>query len=119
MAEPRKFQNVSPTGALRVPLLRRVVDAGEIIEVTDDQAELLAVQPHVWHEVTGDNPTEFVPPEPFATNPVPEPTPGVDEQAEVEPPTEEPVNVQAAVGAAADPADPETKTAKVKKDASK
>lgn len=40
-----KLKNISPLGALDVPLLRRVVDAGEVFETTEDQARVLLLQP--------------------------------------------------------------------------
>ncbi|MGM9473186.1 hypothetical protein ACS5PJ_14425 [Pseudarthrobacter sp. YS3] len=40
-----RIKNVSPLGALDVPLLRRVVEADEIIDVTEDQARVLLLQP--------------------------------------------------------------------------
>lgn len=39
-----KIKNVSPFGDLEVPLLGRVFEAGSIIEVTDEQAEILLMQ---------------------------------------------------------------------------
>jgi len=39
-----KLKNTSPLGALDVPLLRRVVDAGEVFETTEDQARVLLLQ---------------------------------------------------------------------------
>lgn len=42
------IRNVSPIGDLDVPLLRRVVRAGEEIEVTKDQAEALLAQASNW-----------------------------------------------------------------------
>lgn len=39
-----KIENVSPYGALDIPLLRRTVDAGEVVEVTVEQAERLLPQ---------------------------------------------------------------------------
>jgi len=38
------IKNVSPYGALDVPLLRRVVDAGETVDVSDAEAEVLLAQ---------------------------------------------------------------------------
>lgn len=38
------LKNVSPYGPLDVPLLGRVVDRGEVFEVTDEQAERLTPQ---------------------------------------------------------------------------
>lgn len=40
-----KLKNISPFGTLDVPLLRRVVDAGEVVDVTEDQARALLLQP--------------------------------------------------------------------------
>jgi hypothetical protein len=40
-----RLKNISPLGALDVPLLRRVVEADEIIDVTEDQARVLLLQP--------------------------------------------------------------------------
>lgn len=40
-----KIKNVSPFGDLDVPLLGRVVEAGSITEVTEEQAEILLQQP--------------------------------------------------------------------------
>lgn len=40
-----KLKNISPLGALDVPLLRRVVDAGEVFETTEEQARVLLLQP--------------------------------------------------------------------------
>lgn len=39
-----KFKNVSPLGALDLPLVGRVVDAGEVLEVTAAQAKHLKGQ---------------------------------------------------------------------------
>jgi hypothetical protein len=47
-----KFQNVSPVGALDFPLIGRVVEAGEIIEVPDDRAHLIEGQTDVWKPVS-------------------------------------------------------------------
>jgi hypothetical protein len=46
-----KFKNVSPVGDLDVPLLKRVVSAGEVFEVPADIGERLAVQPDVFELV--------------------------------------------------------------------
>lgn len=51
------FKNIHPAGALELPLIGRVVDAGEIFEVTTQQAELLAAQPDVWQPVHTADPT--------------------------------------------------------------
>ena len=40
----QQFKNVSPLGALEVPLLCRIVERDEVIEVTEDQAPLFAGQ---------------------------------------------------------------------------
>lgn len=40
-----RLKNISPLGALDVPLLRRIVEAEEIIDVTEDQARVLLQQP--------------------------------------------------------------------------
>lgn len=45
-------QNVSPLGDLDVPLLRRVVKAGEVVDVTVDQAVALLEQPSNWQPAT-------------------------------------------------------------------
>lgn len=47
-----KIRNVSRFGALDVPLLGRVVDAGEVVDVTSDQAERLLAQPDNFEKVT-------------------------------------------------------------------
>jgi hypothetical protein len=39
-----KLKNISPLGALDVPLLRRVVDAGEVFDTTEEQAKVLLLQ---------------------------------------------------------------------------
>lgn len=46
-----KIKNVSPFGDLDVPLLGRVVAAGETVEVTDEQAEALLQQPDNYQPV--------------------------------------------------------------------
>lgn len=48
-----KFKNVSPQGALELPLLGRVVAAGEVIEVTPAQAKGLRGQDAIWRPVKG------------------------------------------------------------------
>lgn len=40
-----KIKNISPLGALDVPLLRTVVEAEELVTVTEDQARALLLQP--------------------------------------------------------------------------
>jgi len=46
-----KLRNVSPLGDLEVPLLGRVVKAGEVFEVPADVAALLGAQPRNWASV--------------------------------------------------------------------
>jgi hypothetical protein len=46
-----KIKNVSPLGDLEIPLLGRVVEAGETVEVTDEEAETLLAQPDNFHPV--------------------------------------------------------------------
>lgn len=46
-----KVKNVSTQGDLELPLLGRIVKAGEVFEVPADVAELLVVQPDVWAAV--------------------------------------------------------------------
>lgn len=46
-----KFKNVSPQGDLNVPLVRRVVLAGEVIDVTAEQARLIEGQTDVWQRI--------------------------------------------------------------------
>ena len=46
-----KFKNVSPIGALELPLIGRVVGAGEVIDVTSTQAACLAGQEATWRPV--------------------------------------------------------------------
>jgi hypothetical protein len=48
-----KFKNVSPLGALDLPLLGRVVEPGEVIEVTAEQAKHLEGQIAAWQPVKG------------------------------------------------------------------
>lgn len=47
-----KFKNVSPLGDLEVPVLGRVVKAGETFEVPADLTESFAAQSDVWQPVT-------------------------------------------------------------------
>ena len=42
------IRNVSPRGDLEVPLLRCVVLAGEVVDVTAEQADLLLPQVDNW-----------------------------------------------------------------------
>ena len=46
------FKNVSSQGDLDLPLIGRVVAAGEVFDATADQAVLLSAQPNVWQLVT-------------------------------------------------------------------
>lgn len=46
-----QFRNVSPLGALDFPLIGRVVEAGEVIEVSDEVAHLIEGQTAVWEPV--------------------------------------------------------------------
>jgi len=46
-----KLKNVSPLGELDVPLLKRVIAAGEVFEVPADIGEALAAQPDVFEVV--------------------------------------------------------------------
>lgn len=46
-----KFKNVSPLGDLEVPVLGRVVKAGEVFEVPKSIGESLEAQPDVFQVV--------------------------------------------------------------------
>lgn len=46
-----KFRNVSPLGDLDVPVLGRVVKAGETVDVPADLVAGFEVQPDVWSVV--------------------------------------------------------------------
>lgn len=46
-----RYQNVSPLGALELPLLGRVVEPGEVVEVSDEQATSLHGQEATWQPV--------------------------------------------------------------------
>ena len=46
-----QIRNISPIGDLDVPLLGRVVHAGEAVDVTDEQAALLLAQPMNYEPV--------------------------------------------------------------------
>ena len=46
-----KFKNVSPLGDLDLPVLGRIVKAGETFEVPASVGELLSVQPDVFQVV--------------------------------------------------------------------
>ena len=47
-----KLKNVSPLGDLDVPVLRRVVKAGEVFDVPESVGASLAAQPDVFQVVT-------------------------------------------------------------------
>lgn len=53
----KKFQNVSPIGALDIPALNRVVEAGEKFDVPDDLVEYFDSQPSNFAEVTASKPS--------------------------------------------------------------
>lgn len=46
-----KIKNVSPFGDLDVPLLGQIVEHGNIVEVTAEQAEILLQQEANWQPV--------------------------------------------------------------------
>lgn len=48
-----KYKNISPLGALELPLIGRVVERGEVITVTTAQARHLAGQADAWQPVEG------------------------------------------------------------------
>lgn len=48
-----QIRNISPRGALEVPLLRTVVEAGAVVDVTPEQAERLLDQHDNWQPVVG------------------------------------------------------------------
>lgn len=48
----KKFKNISPLGDLDLPLLQRVVKAGEVIEVSPEQAAHLEGQTETWQPIT-------------------------------------------------------------------
>jgi hypothetical protein len=50
-----QFKNISKFGDLDLPLIGRVVEAGEIFDVTPDQSELLILQPDLWQPIQPDN----------------------------------------------------------------
>lgn len=52
-----KFKNVSPLGDLDLPLIGRVVEFGEVFEVTDEQALGIAGQAENWEPVEDAEPT--------------------------------------------------------------
>lgn len=49
-----QIRNVSPRGDLDVPLLRRVVLAGEVVDVTPEQARALLPQGDNWQPAEED-----------------------------------------------------------------
>ena len=51
-----KIKNVSPLGAVSVPMLGREVDAGSVVDVTDSEASMLLRQPRHWEPA--DEPAE-------------------------------------------------------------
>lgn len=46
-----QFTNVSPQGDLDLPLIGRVIRAGETFDATPEQAALLVKQPDLWKPV--------------------------------------------------------------------
>lgn len=50
-----KFKNISPQGALDLPLLGRIIAAGEEFEVGPEDAKHLTRQPGVWQRLDGYN----------------------------------------------------------------
>lgn len=57
----KKIRNISPYGDLDVPLLGVIVPAGEVVEVTDEQAEGLLMQAENWEGVADAPPTDAPP----------------------------------------------------------
>ncbi len=53
-----RIRNINPLGAVDVPLLGRIVEAGDLVEVTDEQAELLLDQPTNWEALGTEEPEE-------------------------------------------------------------
>lgn len=47
-----KFRNISTSGDLELPLIGRVVRAGETFEISDEQGVSLLEQPAVWQHIT-------------------------------------------------------------------
>lgn len=45
------FENISPLGDLELPLVGRVIAAGEVFEVSAEHAKRLKEQPDVWRLV--------------------------------------------------------------------
>lgn len=60
----KKIRNVSPYGDLDVPLLGVVVEAGGVVDVTDEVADRLLAQADNWQLAGGptgsDGPKDFV-----------------------------------------------------------
>jgi len=46
-----RFKNISPAGALDLPLLGRVVEAGEEFDIPTDRGQLLELQPDIFEWV--------------------------------------------------------------------
>lgn len=56
MSKPKprpRFRNISPLGALDVPALGTIIDAGEVFEVSEEIAALLAEQPEHYEPADG------------------------------------------------------------------
>jgi hypothetical protein len=53
-----KIKNVSPMGDLDVPLIGRVVAAGETFEVADEDGALLVDQPYHFTQITAGKATK-------------------------------------------------------------
>jgi hypothetical protein len=49
----KKIRNISPYGDLDVPLLGRIVAAGEAVDVTDEAAAVLLDQTENWEPAGG------------------------------------------------------------------
>lgn len=70
-----KFKNISPVGDLELPLIGRVVEHGEVIEVSDAQAERLEGQEGTWEPVTTrskKHPDDLITPPVLDEQPAPE-----------------------------------------------
>lgn len=50
-----QFKNISKFGDIDLPLIGRIVEAGEIFEATPDQSELLILQPDLWQPIQPDD----------------------------------------------------------------
>lgn len=83
-----EIRNISPLGDLDVVLLERIVAAGEVVDVTDDQALELCAGLASFEPVDAEAFAALLPPEPE-----PEPEPPADPPADAtdEPPAETPV----------------------------